>query len=352
MLRLINRLHPALLNKLVNPRNDPNFRPGELIKGTVIRQYPGKEVLITAKGRQFLAYTDLELTEGKKYNFQVKSSGSKIILALVNKNIHQTAAKIPINSPRQLSGKELIDIFRLLSKGLNTDVLSKDGKQIATSLQQLFSSILFNDKTAADESLIPRLINSSGLFWENKVIKYLMGDKTGSWKDFLSTDLKGLLLSLKKSLLSSYQKHEGIEKLIEKVESGISFIEQEQVQNLLNLKENAAWFFFIPVLIEDGFQNGEFVLKRNQEEEESCFLVQLEFSELGKIEFDVSIIKSVIRIRVLAEDSERTAYVNDHIETLTEALRSLGLTIGSISCEEKRENVPLDDQSASLHLVI
>ena len=353
MLQLTPYVRPSVqLIRDNNTRIDSGLKHGEFIKGTVIRQYAGRVVLIAAKGRQFRAYTHLDLMEGEKYQFQVRSVGTKTMLVVLNGNIHKPGAHNPAGLSRHFTGKELVDIYRMLSDTFNMKRLPKEGRQIIATLRKFLPSIIFNNKGDNSDLFVSRSILGSGILWENKILKYLKGDTNKPWKTLLSSDLKGLLLSLKKTLLNASGNPKNIKGMMDCVDRAISFIEYEQTQNLLNMREDSSWLFFIPGFLEDGFNKGEFLIKRSNSEKGLCFLIQLDFSELGRIEFDLSIIKSVIGIKIFVEDLEKVAFVNDHLQMLAEALQGLGLTIGPIDCATKISEEPGEEQSGSIHLII
>ena len=76
---MLRRISHTPLPQHTIPNNpfqaDLKFKPGEILKGTVIRKFPGGELLVSAEGKQFRAYTALNLIEGDRQYFQVKTLG-------------------------------------------------------------------------------------------------------------------------------------------------------------------------------------------------------------------------------------------------------------------------------------
>ncbi len=353
-----------MLNRIFHPRPSPSpglqanqqgdlkLSPGEIIKGTVVKKYPPNEVLVSYRGQQFRANTTLGLKEGKTYHFQVKNMGSQTELKVLDGTITRSGAHVPSDSFKTVTGAKLTNLIKTLSRADNIRGLSDTTIQAIKSLRQFIPSILYKDLGDNNGLWLHRLILGSGLFWENKVLRSLMGEKNKTWNRLITSDLKGLLLSLESSLRSEDPNHHGLKPMTDKIKQAISLIEQDQLQNLSGIREDTGWFFFIPGFGDDGFRKGELFVRNSDEREGLNFSIFLDFTHLGQVEFDVSIIESIIGIRIHAEDTEKANYLTANIHLLEKGLRDLGITTGTILCDVKEDPCAEEEQSESMHLII
>ena len=331
---------------------DRQFKDGETIKGTVIRQCPGNKVLVAFRGKQILANTKLDLIEGNRYRFLIKNSGDKTELKVMNDPPYRPEISGPAHSFRATHANALTT---LLSGLFKTDImkdLSGETHQAFLNLQKLFPAIVYSDKGDKSGLWFSRFLLASGLLWENKVLKYLLGEKGGSWKSLVTSDLKGQLLFLEKILGSEEDNTNRVKSMVSKVKQAIFLIEQDQFQNLTGIREDQGWLVHIPGFMEDGFINAEFFFPKDEKKEGLYFSILLEFTRLGQIEFDVSIIDSVMGIKIFTEDKERADLIAENQNLLIKGLENLGIKISSIQCDVREPRYLEDEQSTNVHLII
>ncbi|MFH1491613.1 MAG: hypothetical protein ABII06_22105 [Pseudomonadota bacterium] len=340
-------------------RVELKFKTGDILKGTVLRRYPGGEVLLSSRGRQFLAQTALDLREGQKHRFQVISPGPKIELKVLEENplglrnaLHLWAAT------RQGRGKLSETLLRLTSSE-HLRNLNPSSAQALKRLSQLLPAVIYGRPGNEPFQWISRHLLSSGLFWENKVARSVMEGKIRSLKHLSATDLKGLLLSLEKSLGSEKGKGSETESLLLQVREAIHWIEQDQFLNLSSLEEGLGWLWVIPGMEEEGFRRAEVFGEKREEGEGFYLSMFLEFTRLGDVEVGVSLEQSVIGVRIFLEDEEKAGFINRDLPLLESGLRDAGLTVGRMLCEVKGDHTPAGRPFAgrtggapSIHLVI
>ena len=359
MLRRISHIHPSLRAiQRNNSQENLNFRHGEIIKGTVIQKYSGKEILVTAKGKQFHAYTTLDLLEGNKYRFEVKNEGYKIVLKVLDSLTHKLGSPLHLWSSNRITRNRIIGILRELSNAHNLAGLAKGTNQTLKNLDKLFPAIVFSDHGSNNSQWITSYLLGSGLFWENKILQYLSGEKNKSWKRLMVSDLKGLLLSLDKSLRVVSQDNDQLRSLAVKIREALFLIERDQFLNLSAMKEGLGWFWYIPGLAEDGFKNTELFVKKGKKEEGIYFSILLEFTFLGHVEIDASIIESIIGIKISVEDAEKASFVTKNLPILEKSIQDTGIATGKIVCDIKeRQDLDINPfsergEQSSVHIVI
>ena len=247
-----------------------------------------------------------------------------------------------------------------LTTGRNLPGLNVETGNALNNLRNLLPALIFSDRSDDNFSWISRFILGSGLFWENKILQYLLGEKNRSWKRLVSTDLKGSLLFLDKSLQAEDHGDKDIQSIAEKTRKALDLIEQDQKANLSSLRDQVGWFVAIPGLEEEGFRHGALFFKKVMKGEGFHFSLFLEFTNLGRIQLDVTLIDSIIGMEIFTEGQEKADFVNENLHLLEVSLQELGMKTGRITCEV-RELVGSDnlgpipgeeEQPSPVHLVI
>ena len=77
--------------------------------------------------------------------------------------------------------------------------------------------MVYSDPIKNDGLWLSELIRGSGLFWENKVLQYLLRGKNRSLRQLSLSDLKGLLLSLDRDLESEGPGKDSIQSLAARI---------------------------------------------------------------------------------------------------------------------------------------
>ena len=132
---------------------------------------------------------------------------------------------------------QLVGILEKLSHAPTLKDLPESSKQALQRLAQLTPSLIFNNKIADPQAWISRFLTGSGLFWENKVVRYLRGNRASSWKTIQANDLKGTLLFLLRTCQSEKSGKAALNEIIADIEQALYLIEEDQVLNLSSIRE-------------------------------------------------------------------------------------------------------------------
>ena len=338
MLHRITHIQSSQPTQLQNQLlRELNLKPGDIFKGTVLQKFPQGEVLIGAYGKRFRAYTGLNLNENSEHHFQIKNLGSKIELKVLDGIINKSVSPLQLWASGHISRKQLSGILLKLSSAHTLKGLSTLSNEALKRLSQLTPSMIFSNQSIDSKTWASRFLAGSGLFWENKVVRHLLGDQTTSWKTLLVSDLKGTLLSLLKALQSEKQGGEPLKEIMADVKQAILLIEQDQMLNLSTIKEGMGWFWLIPGNSDEGFKNAELFVKEKKNDDEILFSMFMEFTHLGRMEMDVSVVQSVLSMRIFAEDEQKASFVNENLPVLEQALHDVGLGTGTIICDVKEK---------------
>ena len=358
---MINRIASLENNvpKAAQPRG-PQFREGEIFKGTVIRNYGGGEVLVVSNGNRFRARTEINLKEGEDYRFQVKTAGNRIDLSVAG-NGRTRPAKLTFLREGGRAGRErLTHVLKELSAGHSIKGLSSETRLSLQGLDQFLPATIYTDAKGDNAPYIYRYFLGNGLFWESKVVRFLTSGKGGPWKTLSSTDLKGNLLALKNRLKMEEEDNPQTVSLSHKVGEAISLIEEEQLLNLSLQTEEGGLVLFLPGCPEDGFKEGELYVKGIKGSEEvSSVSMHLDFTWLGRVDMVVTMLESFVTVQLLLEDDEKTGIVTANLPALEAGLKAAGLASASMGCRtretegENKAPSPEDSpQGRSVNMVI
>ena len=105
----------------------------------------------------------------------------------------------------------------------------------------------------------------------------------------MASDLKGILLALRKCMMMEDRSNDITRSMALKINEAISIIEHHQLLNLSLIKEGVGWFWFIPGNSQEGFKGADLFVKKTKEKDKINFTLFMEFTVLGRVRMDVSI---------------------------------------------------------------
>ncbi len=334
---LVKRLSAPVMPRL---QGNSNFSPGEILRGTISGRLSAGRFTVVAKGRSFAVSSKLNLNAGDSRIFQVQSAGGRIELKLLDEELRelQTSAQRVAIPSRTIRNKMVATLVELIEarrfKGLAPGVSAA-----LKDLNQLFPAIVYRGPGREDSGWLLHNLLMGGLFWENKVARFLGGQKKGAWKKIMASDLKGSLAALGKQIRGQEDAHRAYAALGLKVEHCLELIERDQLSNLSSVREGLGWFWFIPGSGEDGFSGGEVLVQSGQKGGGIRFSVRVDLSCLGELEAIVSMTERRVDVRILLSEPETLRLVSQNVGLLAQGLKTVGLNPGSIRCA-LREEVP------------
>lgn len=300
--------------------------------GHVIEKNENREIIISLQGSLVRAQSEIDLVKGSSHYFQVKSTAPVVELKIIDGPVSKYGSPLLTWISGRTGRQRFESILNELIKIPEQLKLSQDTSRVIQRLRQILPAIVFGGNTNDDNLWCSRFLLRSGLFWENMIGRLFSGMEKDSWKKLAASDLKGLLLSINKCVRAEDLDNDLIQSITLKIDEAISIIEQDQFLNLSCIKAGMA-FWFIPGWAENGFKGAELFVKEIKENDEIYFSMFTEFSILGKIEMDISVVKSVISIKIIGEDKTKTDFIKQNIPVLEKAIHNLGLIKGDIVCE-------------------
>ncbi|MEW6669187.1 MAG: flagellar hook-length control protein FliK [Thermodesulfobacteriota bacterium] len=327
---MLERIQPT--EKTSPQRRDPQaelrLSKGEIIRGRVIGRQGGGDVIVSFRGRPFAAQVETRVREGEEYPFQVKSSGNRVIL----KVLEEPKIPGPAGTACSRHGQRLAALLRDLSTFQPPGDLSARSHHLVRNLGELLPSLIYTGPGEDPGIWLSRFFEVSGSFWEHKVAKYLLGRGKGSWRTVIGEDLKGMLLELRQSRRAEGRAEPRLEAFSQKVEEAVRLIEGQQLENLSLRGDEGGWFCFIPTQAEEGLVQADLYCVRKRGSKEIRFALYLEFTLLGPLEVAASILESSLTVQFRAADEERARLIEQGLPLLEAGLRELGITTRSMRC--------------------
>jgi hypothetical protein len=360
-------MNPKIINPSIPQSSFPQkaiskdflFKPNERFNGQVIKNLADHEWLVSAKGREFKAYSAVELKEGTGYLFRVQSTENRIILQVVGDQT-KLSPLFQRWDPGKISQILINSLFADLMQTADSGNRSDPVEKILARLKRLLAGLVYKE-SEGDEAFMKRLVRDSGLSWEQKLAEAFTAGKGKSLQNPAKEDLKALLLSLRRVLQSDQALVGEREALSLKVERALQFIEQNQLLNLMALKAGMGPFFFIPGLTEDGLIRAEVFLKEKKKKENGAFhlVLFLEFSHMGPMEAHIHFQENKIHLQMFTGEREQADFLKSNQALLEAGLQKVGIALVSFDCEVKNkeelglaEFLEKEKIAPSFHLVI
>jgi len=319
-----------------------DFQPkrGETFRGTVVERRDNGNVLILARGTKFQALAARPLTEGRKYLFQVRAAGERLLLKVVEGDASGRTSAVRLWASGRAGRAKLGRILGELAGSARDDRLSRAVRDTLVRLGNRIPAAVYRGPQPDGARWLVRQLRESGLFLEGRAARFLLEGDGAGLRSLETADIKGLLLFLKASLGSPAGDTLAAD-LIRQVEQGLQIIQQDQMLNLSALKDGLGWFWFIPGNPEEGFRRGEVFVQRPEQEGEETFLsLSLDFSILGHLDAAVSMKRPALSLRILTEEAGVAEFLGSHLEELRDSLAAAGLEPGTITCRERRKDDP------------
>ncbi len=307
----------------------PKFKKNQIINAKVIQLLPQGKALLLVKGQKLVAKTALLLKPGEEVQLKVLEQKTAILLKLIG----------PV---QKMTNSQISSLVRFFSKN---EAIPDITRTKMPGVKELFYDMaLKSDKP--DETFLPKLLEKSGLVWEKKLARILLGNQSSSdIKDnmdiLLKQDVKGNIL--KNLLIADPQKFESMK-------MAASFLETIENFQLLNHHSSDSGRFLLPfpIFSDQVFSFGQLLIdtgdktKTNNKDADKVIHISflLNMSKLGPLRADFSILKKEITGRFLLKDDETCKYVSSKISELTTGLAKIEYHVRKIECNTaKKEEI-------------
>ena len=134
--------------------------------------------------------------------------------------------------------------------------LTAKSGQILTELRALAHQILYRSGTE-DGGWVLKSLGASGVFWENKVARYLLDPRGGLERPQEDQDLKAILYRFAKALDEEAMEAADSRRSTQMIENMIQLIEKEQFISLSAEKLGWQWCWILPEHEASSFGGAE-----------------------------------------------------------------------------------------------
>ncbi|MFY9944060.1 MAG: flagellar hook-length control protein FliK [Desulfobacterales bacterium] len=305
------------------------------VTATVVRTLSARQVQLTIAGQRVVADTYLPLQPGSRLLLKVVQTDPAPVLKILEAAGPPTSGGMPGMRTLSLAGDPFACLAQLLAPtGRLPDQPAGQGAGLAR-LTDLMASLALKS-TAADPTLLERLMVNGGILWEGKLAAAMARTRAPAperIRQMAAQDLKAAALQLLPEIAGDGQARARVE----------AFLEGLETLHLLNRHTaDAAGRFILPlpVLWDEGLQFGQLLLDLNREASGGGAAAQkvtrvsllLTLSRLGPLRGDFGIWQKTVTGTFGVADAESAGIVCDHLPRLTQALHRSGFSVGRIDC--------------------
>lgn len=300
-----------------------HFKAGETFEGKVIQQKANGSILVTTGGKTFEARTSIPLAEGKSYSFLVRSVVPRIELKVLREEDCNGMSAGKLSSGGR---KERLEFVALL-RDFAASVLVKN-------MKSLFPLLLYQGPAHGDAMWLSANLSSSGIFWENKVLRHLLLDSSDEPVATLpAKDLKGLLLSMKMEAEASGSPARDTQVTMDQIDRLLSLLENQQALNLGAVREGWNWYWFLAGAQESEFLYGELLGKKEESGDLHHLRINLCFTRLGEIAVDCILQGRSVALSMQVPGERIFRFLEGNIPLLEKRIAKQGVVVTRCTCE-------------------
>ncbi len=337
-------------------RGGLSFLPGDSFSGKVLSVLPESRAILLVNGHQVEVLSTVPLKEGRSHQFLVQATGPGMLLRVLDEGGPEIPpalrALASMDLVRARIGSGLVDLIRHMA---SMTLTAKSG-QILTELRALAHQILYRSGTE-DGGWVLKSLGASGVFWENKVARYLLDPRGGLERPQEDQDLKAILYRFAKALDEEAMEAADSRRSTQMIENMIQLIEKEQFISLSAEKLGWQWCWILPEHEASSFGGAEIFGEEGRDGDEIRLLIRLAFSTVGQVEAEVSLRGAALSVQITMEDHEKLGAALEDLEDLRRRLGGPGMKVAQLSCEvtpqEQGKTAPsvLKDLEGAVHVV-
>ena len=325
------------------------FSIGEILEAGVVEKLSDRRILITLKGVNLSADSEVTLNAGDKIRIKVESLHPQVILRILERgNLEEfkvadylrwhrsnpdAISHMITEAVMQFNTGNLVKIIRYLPE--------EDFQKIFKILKSLFLS----PETKGNE-YIKDYLGKLGMLTESQLRQVLEGKSGIGEGCFDPQNLKSLLMKISEDLHSllagkgSFAHEDGIllNNLSKYLDSSIKTIEAHQIINVILQESESKYLFQIPILFQDGIRKGDIFVEydRNSrgERDKSQYRVIffLSMDILGDMIIEARLKGDRIDCLIKCLDQEVCDFISSFLEELRNSLSAMGCQIDTVKC--------------------
>jgi hypothetical protein len=333
-----------------------SFLPGESFSGKVLKVFPERRAILLVNGRQVEVLSTVPLKEGRTHQFLVQATGPGTLLRVLDAGSQEVPpalrALASLDLVRTRIGSGLVDLMEHMAA---MPLTAKSG-QILSELRAMADQILYRSGRE-DGGWVLKSLGASGVFWENKVARYLLDPRRGSARPHGDQDLKAILYRLAKGLGEEAMEAAEKSRSTQLIENMIQLIEKEQFISLSPEKLGWQWCWVLPEHEASSFGGAEIFGGEGPDGDGIHLAIRLAFSTVGQVEAEVSLRGGALSVQITVEDHEKLGAALEDLEELRRRLEGPGVKVAQLSCEVRPQGQgnaapsALQDLEGAVHVV-
>ena len=247
-----------------------SFLPGDSFSGKVVSVLPESRAILLVNGHQVEVLSTVPLKEGRSHQFLVQSTVPGTLLRVLDPGGPEISPSLralaSLDLVKARIGSGLVDLMGHMA----SMPLTAKSRQILSELRAMADRILYRSGRE-DGDWVLKSLGASGVFWENKVARYLLDPRRRLERPQQDQDLKAILYRLAKGLGEETMKAAERRRSTQVIETLIQLIEKEQFISLSAQKLGWQWCWILPEHEASSFGGAEiFGGKVRRETEFTC----------------------------------------------------------------------------------
>ncbi len=320
------------------------LRIGDIVSAEVLDVIDSGNVSLRIKSSDtakesaiIIAKSGMPLSKGDAILLKIAGLGQEIKLQFVGYKSSKAEDNLLIRQIRSIlsempnSGLKINDV-KIIKEFFNS---------MPETIKTLFSEFraianLLPEIAHMSHTSLKTLINASGVMFEARLKLAAMEDS--DIKKLIMSDLKGLLLKVKDSLLDtevlkfikmSGLKHKEITGAVVRLLNAIEFFQfSSYINNVL--------YTFLPVSWQ-GLRDGEIIFRKGKENKDDSYVceINLDLEKIGKISAAITLFNKAIYISLYAERIETVSLIIAQKELLEKRFVDAGLILNAVNIGQK-----------------
>ena len=303
-----------------------SLKNNQKVDAKVLKVFPDNQAQVLIAGKKVIIKTPFLLTEGERLQVNLLKEREAQNLKVISSIDSQTDSK---------ASEKIISLIRLVSKSNPFASLSKTDN---TELLEMLKSISLKSGKA-DYNFLPRLLDKSGLLFEQKLSTLLEPGKNLSLKheaiNLIKNDLKGYVLN---QLQSADHQNAGNIKAFSEYSGSIENFQTLNAQS----SDTGKYLIPFPVFNNDSFNFGQLLIdvgksgnNKNNENKDRIINVSflLNMTKLGALRADFSVYKKAISGVFNLSSVEICDFVKANLSQLKKRLSKIEYMVHNIECK-------------------
>ncbi len=316
----------------------PDYKINQVVSAKVVKGLSSRKTLLLISGKKVTAKTNTPFKPGEEILLKVIKPGLQPVFKLVDNTEQNSIQNVQAMLKPLGRAGPYIDLPALFG---NIDALENNTKQ--GQVRQLFErleNLLFSTALHSEKSnsgILSKLIQNSGLLWENKLQKILVPDRIflkEKIETLVGSDMKALALEL----LTHVHEKEGV--IGKSLGSFLDNLEGLQIVNKHSFEESGRFLMHLPVLFDNQLKFGQMYIDLNsndnseKDKENSLIRVAflLELTNMGDFLAEFSILKNAVNGSFGVTNDKIRIFVKNNIPELKSKLKTNGFEVHNIEC--------------------